>query len=241
MEFLEKNIRVIVFGFVAIIAIGLIMVFLNTHSKNKEEKAQEKLAQIEFDYSKYKEQMSQASMPTPPNPKDKTKAENKSNNEAMTKAVSMRAQLISQLNQFVNTNEKTIATRIAALYLSELFLDEGKSGEALNTLKAATESSSKDLTSVLVQKKLGSLLADNNQCDEALKVWDNVLKVSSAQVAHSEIKIQQSLCYEKMNNLKKAEEILTAVKNDKSENSAEYVQNAEKILRLIQFRKASGS
>jgi hypothetical protein len=44
-----------------------------------------------------------------------------------------------------------------------------------------------------------------------------------------------------MNDLKKAEEILISVKNDKTEGSAEYVQHAERILRLIQFKKASGT
>jgi thioredoxin-like negative regulator of GroEL len=103
------------------------------------------------------------------------------------------------------------------------------------------ESSSNALTSVLIQKKIGSLLADNNQCAEALKTWDNLLKSSSAKFAHSEVKIMQSLCYSKMNDLKKAEEILNSVKNDKSEGVAEYAQQAEKILRLIQFKKASGT
>lgn len=242
MEFLEKNIRILAAGFVGVIAIGLVFVFMSTHSKHKEEQIQSKLAQIEFDYTKYKEELSQASMPaTPVNPKDKTnKSENK-NADALAKALTARAQLITQLNQFINSNEKSIATRMASLYLSELLIDDGKTSEALNVLKSATDSNFKDLTAILVQKKLGSLLADSNQCDEALKVWDNVLKMSAAKFAHSEIKIMQSLCYQKMNDSKKAEEILTAIKNDKSENSADYVQNAERILRLIQFRKSTGS
>ena len=160
--------------------------------------------------------------------------------EATENVAKLRIQLTASLNQFISENKKSIATEMASLYLSEILLDEKKNVEALDVLKKTT-SDSNNLTSILIQKKIGALLADNNQCDEALKVWDKLLKSSSAKFAHSEVKIMQSLCYQKMNDLKKAEEILISVKNDKTEGSAEYVQHAERILRLIQFKKASGT
>jgi predicted negative regulator of RcsB-dependent stress response len=245
MEFFEKNGKLVVGAFFALIVIGLVATFVSSGSKRNEEKAQEKLAQIEIEYTKYKESVAKSSTPPSPVKDDKKsaadkKAEEKALADSSAQVVQLRTQLTTSLNQFLTENKKSIATEMAALYLSELLIDENKNAEALEVLKK-TESSSNDLTSVLVQKKIGSLLADNNQCEDALKVWDKLLKSSTAKFAHSEVKIMQSLCYQKMNDLKKAEEILLSVKNDKTEGSADYVQHAERILRLIQFKKASGT
>ncbi len=243
MEFLEKNGKLIAGAFFALIAIGLIATFISNSSKKNEIETQEKFSMIELDYTKYKEEMTKSIAPqTPSNPLAKAdkKADGKDSFDAAAKAEKMRAPLSANLSKFISENKKSVATEMAALYLSEILLDEKKNVEALEVLKKV-DSQSNDLTSVLVQKKLGSLLADNNQCEEALKVWDKLLKLSTAKFAHSEVKIMQSLCYQKMNDLKKAEEILISVKNDKTEGSAENSQHAERILRLIQFKKASGT
>ncbi|MBC7456776.1 MAG: hypothetical protein H7235_00760 [Bdellovibrionaceae bacterium] len=245
MEFLEKNGKLIIGAFGLLIVVGLITVFASTNSKKNEEKTQEKLAVIELDYTKYKEEVAKSMAPASPIKDDKKSLEDKKNKvktmaDAGLNSVQLRGKLMISLTQFIADNKKSVATEMAALYLSEVLIDQNKNTEALEVLKK-TESSSNDLTSVLVQKKIGSLLADNNQCEEALKVWDKLLKSSSAKFAHSEVKIMQSLCYQKMNDLKKAEEILVSVKNDKTEGSADYAQHAERILRLIQFKKASGT
>lgn len=247
MDFLEKNVKLIAGLFFGLIVIGLVATFISTGSKRSEEQAQEKLAQFELEYSKYKEEWAKSSAPTPTPPaKDSKKSADIKKTEERTQAdikshvAELGAQLAKKLNQFIAENKKSVATEMAALYLSDIYTNENKNTEALDVLKKM-ESHSNHLTSVLIQKKMGALLADNNQCDEALKVWDNLLKSNSAQFARAEVKIMQSLCYQKMNDLKKAEEILLSVKNDKTEGSAEYSQNADRILRLIQFKKASGT
>ena len=243
MEFLEKNGKIIAGAFFALIAIGLIATFISNSSKKNEIETQEKFSQIESEYTKYKEEMTKSTTPqAPTNPLAKTdkKADGKNSVDAAANAQKLRDPLSTNLSRFISENKKSVATEMAALYLSEVLLDENKNTEALEVLKKV-DSQSGDLTSVLVQKKLGALLADNNQCDQALKVWDKLLKLSTAKFAHSEVKIMQSLCYQKMNDLKKAEEILISVKNDKTEGSAENSQHAERILRLIQFKKASGT
>ncbi len=244
MEFLEKNGKLVASVFFGFIVIGLVWAFVSNSSKHNEEQTQDKLAKIELDYTKYKEDLVK-SKTAPTSKDDKKTAVDKKNEEktlaeATENVAKLRIQLTASLNQFISENKKSIATEMASLYLSEILLDEKKNVEALDVLKKTT-SDSNNLTSILIQKKIGALLADNNQCDEALKVWDKLLKSSSAKFAHSEVKIMQSLCYQKMNDLKKAEEILISVKNDKTEGSAEYVQHAERILRLIQFKKASGT
>lgn len=247
MEFLEKNIKAIVSLCVVLIVVGIAWALMAGNSKRKEAQAQEKFAQIEADYGKYKEDVTHSNQmevmaKNAKDSKDKKTIETDKKSEADLKAAIATAQpkLITDLTQFVDANGKTVATSMAALYLSEMLLADKKNAEALAVLKKV-ESNSNDLTSVLVQKKIGALLADNNQCDDAMKVWNKILKMNTAKFAHAEVKILQSLCYQKNNDLVKAEEVLNSIKNDKSEVSAEYVQHAEKILRLIHFKKASGT
>ena len=55
MEFFEKNGRLIGIAFLGFVIIGAALAFINYSTKNKEEAAQEKLAQIEFEYARYKQ------------------------------------------------------------------------------------------------------------------------------------------------------------------------------------------
>ncbi len=245
MEFLEKNIKAIAAGFGILIIAGIGWAIMAGQKKQKETAAQEKFAQIESEYTKYKESQNQLTqmMTMAKNSKDAAKtatADKKAEAELTATVAASKTKIETDLKQFVDSNPKSIATSMAALYLSEILVADQKASDALVILQKV-ESSGNDLTSILVQKKIGALLADTNQCDAAMKVWDKILKTSSAKFAHSEVKIMQSLCYQKNNDLVKAEEILNSIKNDKTETSQEYVQHAERILRLIHFKKASGT
>jgi predicted negative regulator of RcsB-dependent stress response len=245
MEFLEKNIKAIAGAFGLIIVIGIGWAIVSGQNKQKEAAAQEKFAQIESDYTKYKEGQSQLTqmMNMAKNPKDAGKnaaADKKAEAELSATVATSKTKVETDLKQFIDGNTKSIATSMAALYLSEILVADQKSAEALVVLQKV-DGQGTDLTSILVQKKIGALLADANQCDAAMKVWDKILKTNAAKFAHSEVKIMQSLCYQKNNDLAKAEEVLNSIKNDKTETSQEYVQHAERILRLIHFKKASGT
>ncbi len=249
MEFLEKNGKQI--GILAALAlvVGFLVTFLVSRSQNAETKIQDKMAQVELEYSKYKENFAKVSTPeveTKQDPKVTLEliAEKQKKADELLKlketVITSRKKISDDLLKFMNENPKTISSQMAALYLSDLMIDENKKTEALDVLKKSSSNGS-DLTSILVSKKIGSLLADANQCEDAIKVWDRIVANKKAQFAHAETKIMQSLCYQKNNDLKKAEDLLISVKNDKTEGSAEFVQRAEKILRLIQFKKSIGS
>lgn len=245
MEFLEKNARGLGLITVLLLVIGFAIAFFSTRSQKNEIGLQEKMANLELEYSKYKEDFSKSQIPVLENPKNEKEIEAKKKKEVelakLKETVTQsRQKLIADFQKFITENPKSISTSMATLYLSDLYLDNNQQKEALNLLKSSTYNNN-DLTSILVQKKLGSLLADNDQCDDAIKAWDQLLSNKKAQFAHSEIKILESLCYQKSNNLKKAEELLTSVKNDKDEGATEYSQRAEKILRLIQFKKMTGT
>ena len=103
------------------------------------------------------------------------------------------------------------------------------------------ETKSSVLSNTLVLKKMGQLLADSDQCKEAIDIWNKVLNNKKAEFTFSDVRIKQALCYQKLNETQKAEELLTQVKNNKTEGQEQSSLEAEKVLRLIQFNKAQGS
>ena len=71
MEFLEKNGKLVASVFFGFIVIGLVWAFVSNSSKHNEEQTQDKLAKIELDYTKYKEDLVKSK--TAPTSKDDKK------------------------------------------------------------------------------------------------------------------------------------------------------------------------
>lgn len=224
INFFENNWKLLALGLGAFIIIGLVWAIASGNSKRKEITAQEDYVTLDEQFNKYKEQ--KATLGADPKAEIKDKVD--------------VASLKTNLQNFVNQNTGTVASQIAALSLSDILLDENNQTEALSLLKK-TESNSNLLSNVLIRKKTGQILADSNQCKEAIAVWDKIITDKKTEYVQADVKIKQALCYQKLNDFKKAEEILTAVKNNRSEGQQQISAEADRILRLLQHSKASGS
>ena len=147
------------------------------------------------------------------------------------------------LEKIVTDYPGSIAAQMAALHFASLLVEEKNFDLALSTLQKV-ENKKSGLVNTLVQQQIGQLLADKDNCKEAITVWQKVLDRKEAAFIHDDIKIQQALCYSKINDTKKAEEILTNLAN-KSANAemgnSSASKEAEKYLRLLMFKKASGT
>ena len=226
METLEKHWKLMMGAFLALVVIGLGVIGAIYVGQNKELKAQEDYFIIEKNYL-------EAVTPPAQNSKDPTKAEAPKD---LTFAKTGFENIITKY-------PKTKAAQMAALYLAKIYSSEKNDQKALDILQKNMSSSS-DLISALIQQKVGQMQADLGKCDEAIATWEKIIKNSSIEFMHSEVKIQQALCYEQNKDYKKAEEILTNVANQKSDaqNPASGTgEQAEKYLRLLRFQKASGS
>ena len=133
-----------------------------------------------------------------------------------------------------------MAAQFAGLELAQILSDESKSTEALSVLQKV-ETQSDLLSNSLVKMKIAQVLVDLDKCSDAVATWSKIVSTSHFSYLHAEAKLNQALCYKKMNDLKKAEDILNQVKNDKSDESADYSNEADRILKLIQFNKSFGS
>ena len=223
---IENNWKIIVGIFAAFVVGGAAVAFTNHFATEKEKKAQEAYFNVEKKLNELK-----AKKTAPPEAKE-TKPE----------AVDFTA-VKKDLEKVIADYPNSVASQMAALHLASVLVDEKNFDLALTTLQKV-ENKDKGLVNTLIQQQIGQLLADKDKCTEAIAVWQKILDRKEASFIHSELKLQQALCYSKTNDMKKAEEILTNLASqapNEEMGAAATAKEAEKYLRLLQFKKASGT
>jgi len=228
MEFIEKYGKQLFIGVGVFVILAFVVTLITQGSVKKEKESQEKYFALEAKVKKYREEKFKQSQ----------SAQEKI---AVQESVQVDInQLKADLESFISSNLGTVAAQFAGLELAQILSEENKLTEALSLLQKV-ETQSDLLSNSLVKMKIGQILADLDKCSDALVVWSKIINSKKFAYIHAESKINQALCYKKMNELQKAEEILNQVKNEKSEDSAEQSREADRILRLIQFNKSFGS
>ncbi len=247
MNLIEKNWKLILGICGIIILIGGGLATQSALATAHEKKAQEGFFLIEKKYTDYKTKKD-APDQAASKPKDKKAAVAKAvetKPEAKLDSEALAAQLTGikkELENFIAENSKSKATQMAALYLAEILRQENNKQLALTTLQKVVTGDS-GLVNTLVQQQIGQLLADLGKFQEAIDTWQQIINRKEAQFLHDELKIQQALCYQKLNDTKKAEELLTNLANQKVDNPSDTsnVKEAARYLRLIQIKKMTGT
>ena len=229
-NFIEKNIKSIAITAVFGLVVGLAFTIYHYRQASHEAKLQEQFFAIDVKIKKMKDDQFKATQETKQDAKPAAK----------TTPVSI-PELQAELENFVTTAQKTVAGQMAALELAQILMTENKPEVAAEWL-TKTETTSSNLTNLLVRMKKGQALSLANKCADAIAVWDKVVADSNAQYLHIEAKVNQALCYKNMNDLAKAEDVLLQIKNNSKngEYTAEKNPDVEKVLRLIQFQKNAG-
>ena len=227
MKAIEQYWKLIVGLIAAIILGGALVTIVTGRGTQKEMKAQESYFAVEKKLMDLKSKQN----PPPKAPGQESKPE-----------VVDFTQIKTDLEKVIADHPGTIAAQMSALHYANLLVDEKNFDLALSTLQKV-ETKKDGLVNTLVQQQIGQLQADKNNCNEAISVWQKILDRKEASFIHDDIKIQQALCYSKINDLKKAEEILTnlANKTNPEMSASPASKEAEKYLRLLMFKKASGT
>ena len=225
LEIFEKQWKLIVAVLLSVVVAGAAITIKNVSQTEKEKRAQESYFLTEkkfFDYKNKKtapaEQAAQIPEVDP-------------------------AQLKADFEKILNENPGTVAAQMSALHYSSLLAEE-KNFEAALAVLQKNEDRSKGLVNTLLQQQIGQLLAHKNDCQTAIQTWQKIVDRKEASFLHGEVKIQQALCYTQLNDLQKAEELLTNLANQSANpeiGDSSTSKEAEKYLRLLQFRKASGT
>lgn len=229
--FLEKYWKVISGAFVALVTVGIAVALISGLATKKEQQAQSNYFLAEKKYFEIKGKTAKNSDPT---------GQSKGSNEKLpADYTEVKADFEKVMADFPGSK----AAQMSAVYLSDILASENKKDQALATLQKA-ENNDSGLINTLVQQQIGLFLADQGKCSEAIVLWQKVIDRKQAQFLHNNARLQQALCYQKMNDSKKAEEILTNLANQKMDGNLEVsstAKEAEKYLRLILFKKASGT
>lgn len=231
MSFIEKQWKAIAGVFVLFIVGGIAFSYMSYQKVQKEQNAQESyfLAEKKFLDLKSKKE----------NPENIAKdAKEQKKDEPVD-----FSPIKKDFEKVIADYPKSKAAQMAALYLADILRGEKNLDQALVVLQKVANSDS-GLINTLIKNGIGQILADKESCPEAIQVWQKIIESKEASFIHNEAKIQVALCLKKINNLEKAEEILTNLVNQKSEGSLEASatsKEAEKYLRLIQFKKGSGT
>lgn len=226
MNFIEKQWKLISGVLGALILVGGVVVLVSVQNEKKEKKAQESYFAVEKKLLDLKSKQT--------NTKDK---------KAVPTDTVNFAQVKSDLEKVIAEFTGSKAAQMAAIHLAGLFSDENNFDSALSVLQKV-ENKDSGLVNTLVQQQIGQIFADNNKCQEAINVWQKILNRKESSFIHNDVKIQQALCYTKLNDLSKAEEILTNLSNqalNSDISGSSTAKEAEKYLRLIRFKKASGT
>ncbi|MBY0553434.1 tetratricopeptide repeat protein [bacterium] len=222
---LEKQWKLLLGSLGVVIVIGAVFTLISVKATQKEKSAQESYFAVEKKLIDLKTKKA-----TPPTKDQKTE-------------VVDFTQVKQDLEKVMIDYPGSVASQMAGLHLANLLVEDKNFDLALTTLQKI-ENKDKGLVNTLIQQQIGQLLADKEKCQEAITVWQKIVERKEAAFIHNETQIQQALCYTKLNDLKKAEEILTNLANKSANpemgaNSSS--KEAEKYLRLIQFKKASGT
>lgn len=223
MSLLEKNWKWMTGLFVFFVVGGIAFGVISNQKTKKEQLAQENYFKTEKKYFEIKSKAAAVPAEAVKKPEDYS---------------TVKSDFEKVISQFPGSK----AAQMSAVYLSDILIAENQKDLALSILQKA-ETSDTGLINTLVQQQIGSLLADQNKCAEALTIWQKIIDRKQAQFMHNTARLQQALCYQKMNDSKKAEEILTNLANQKTDTltTDSTTKEAEKYLRLIQYKKASGT
>lgn len=136
---------------------------------------------------------------------------------------------------------KTTAARMAALNLSNIYVEYKKTDEALRALQKVEKYLDKtEVTSALVYMQIGNAFADKNDCKSAVDAWQKITTSKAFSFASNEAKLRMGICYETLNDAIKAEQLYTEVaKKDNTDGSADGAasREASKYLRLLKAKK----
>ncbi len=235
LGWMEKNTMLIAACAAIFVVAGAGYSLWSYWTDHQETQLQEALFPIEKSYLSQKEKFEKAKAPPPPPSADSKEPKPDPGVKATGDLQKDYGQTVADLETFVKAHPQSVAGRMAALDLSEIYQDYKQPEKSLEVLTWVTPASVKDLTSALVLYRTASLQGDKKDCESAQKNLDKIIAKGEFAFLAPEARIQKGLCYELQNDFKAAEEQYSKAAEG-NQNSAS-ARTAEKYLRLVQSKK----
>ncbi|MGZ3770532.1 MAG: tetratricopeptide repeat protein [Bdellovibrio sp.] len=236
--------KIVIGAIVAFIVIGLGASLAGYFSEKKEVSQQEKYYLLEKSYTEKKRGFDEAAR-AEMNPAAAKKDKKETPAADASKKASGDIQkdygtVIAGFESFISESPNTRAAQMAALNLSDIYLNYKKQDEALAALQKVEKGLDKDgVLSALVWMQMGNVLADKADCKGAIDKWHSITNNKDLAFAHDEAKLRMGLCFESINELAKAEELYTEVSKKEDRNTEDFAasKEAQKYLRILKVKK----
>ncbi|MFZ4402692.1 MAG: tetratricopeptide repeat protein [Pseudobdellovibrionaceae bacterium] len=144
--------------------------------------------------------------------------------------------LVQSFEALISKNKNSKSAQMSALILSGLFLDYKNPEKALEVLNQVLPTA-KDFIHGLLLLQKGNALAEQNQCDTAIKTWDAIVNDKKLNFLQAEAQYRQAFCYQNLNDLASAEKIYHLLADSGQNKNSLISAEADKFLRLIKAQK----
>ncbi len=221
-EWSGKNLKAIASILALVIVIGAAWAGLNHKQESKASKALVTYAPIERDFNSWK------------NP-EVTKTDDKSQNQKKETKPEVKVDpvaLFARMIDYIKNQGDVPASELMVLMASEVTAKLGpqQESELLELAQKTFKPGSRLMDGLLLIKK-GDLLANQDQCDQALIQWKNVLSDQKMNYLHDLARLKSGLCFEKLAQFKEAEiqydQVITG-SLAKNEAQKKEIQNARR-------------
>ena len=240
LDWAIKNSKIVLGGIASFIVFGLAIVLISYLDSQKELAQQEKYFLLEKKYTDTKRNFEEAARVASVKATDKNSKEESKFTAATGDLTKDYGTLVPEFESFIENAHGTKAAQMAALHLSNLYQSYGKNNEATALLEKITHDlENGEVLKALILLQKGSVLANQDKCQDALTAWEKVTKDKGLSYAHDEAKLRSGLCYEKLNDLAKAETIYTELAKKENNNDVDLVavKEAQKYLRLLKVKQ----
>lgn len=234
-SFLIDYAKPIAIAFLALVLIGGGIGVFKMIQTSRDQKSQGQFGAVEREYTTLKQKFLQAeTQKNQPPPK-----EGETRPPAQTATGDMEKDygtIVARFQEVIRNYEGSQAAKMSALYLSEIYADHAKLEDARKALESA-KANGTDLLSVLVGHRMATLIADEGRCPEAREKWQSLIAKSPGYLKN-EMKLRTAICHEREGQIDQAKSLYTELTQaQEGEGDASISKEADKYLRLLQFRK----
>lgn len=214
----------------ALLIVGAAGAAYNFVDEKKEKTLQEKYFQYETEYLKKKEQFElyTSTVNAPVDPKTKQAAPVQGT-KATGDLVQDYGSVVTGLQSLIAESSNSKAATLSALLLVDIYKSYEKKTESVEVLKKVQ--SGRGALALLASAELGTQLANNQDCEGAIKTWSSLLQDKAAAFLVPQLKLKIGLCSETLGQKDKAQEYYKQVIAEAKDSAAG--KSAEKYLRLL--------
>lgn len=246
-QWTQSHSQAVIAALVVFIVLGVGYSVYANMSERKEVEAQDSYSQIEKNYLEKKRGFEDADRAALRPPVKDAKDQPPTPAKASGNIEKDFGPEVSGFKQVIETHPSSRAAQMAALSLSEIYLNYKLVDDAAQVLnKVEPQSGGKNLISYIVLTQLGNVLSAKDDCKGAVDQWQKVLNRSEAAFLHDTLRLKSAFCYEKMNDTAKAEELYKKVSQNSQDPKNPQAgetglgRDAEKYLRLLNLKKNAG-